>query len=132
MLKEFWDKNKSLIEFTGVMAALSGIFINIERPSNILALEALTNLKVFFLIVLLVFLIILSYSFIKMIYIYKGQNFKSTLLVRIFKSIIVATVFIYVILNLSRYIINFDFANTSYSIVMLVFSFFLIWLFDII
>lgn len=67
MFKEFWDKNPTLIKFTGFIIALNALFLNISIPQNQNAKWGLANIQVFSLFFLIVSLTILCFNFVKLL-----------------------------------------------------------------
>ncbi|MGC9610853.1 MAG: hypothetical protein ABSE68_01375 [Minisyncoccia bacterium] len=65
MLKEFWEKHKILIEFSGFTAGLCALFLNISLPQDKDAKLALVNIQIFWLLLLTIGLTVIFFYFVK-------------------------------------------------------------------
>lgn len=67
MLKKFWEKEPAFIGFSGIVATVGALFLNIPIPKNQAAQASLANIQVFWLILFIVCLIRLFYRFIRLV-----------------------------------------------------------------
>jgi len=69
MLKKFWDKELILIGFSGIVATIGALFLNIPKPSDQFpaAQSALADIQVFWLVLFTICLIRLFYTFIRLV-----------------------------------------------------------------
>lgn len=69
MLKKFWEKEPILISFSGVVATIGALFLDIPKPADTLpmAQSSLATIQVFWLVLFTICLIRLFYSFIRLV-----------------------------------------------------------------
>lgn len=113
MFKVFWDKEKNFITFSGVIAALGALFLNIPSPQLEDAKIALANIQVFWLVLLTLSLAKLFFSFTTLtLKAEREMKKKYDLPMGAFSMTVVIT-FLIVIGNFWRYI--FDLYGKSFS-----------------
>ena len=115
MIQNFWEKEKTLIAFTGSITAIAGLFLNITTPQNKAAISALVNIQVFWLVIVVVCLCKLFFSFLREI-IEIDKRLKTFYIF----SISVGYVFLWIIINLLNYIVNFNNQYSSFLIGIIV------------
>ena len=123
MFKSYYKEHAALINFTGVIGGLGALFLNVSPPSIEAAKSALVNIQVFWLIMLIVCLTILFFSFVKSIFTKEKEiwNAQKTPVTGFF-SVTAAIVFFWIILNLIEYTINFDPTRSAFFVSMLTMS----------
>lgn len=106
MFDKFWKKEKTLITFSGLIATLGALFLNIPTPQIDDAKLALANIQVFWLIILTISLTKLFFSFlIMLIKIEKKMENKYDFPVGMF-SVTSAATLLLVVGNFWRYILD--------------------------
>ncbi len=107
MFERFWKEQNTLLKFTGFIAAVGALFLNISPPQDQNAKLALANLQTFVLILLTIGLTMLFINFIKLLIkteksVLGKYDIPSTGLL----SSILGIIFLWVILSLWTYILG--------------------------
>ena len=109
MLRDFFKKEKELITFTGIIAALSALFLNVALPENEGARTSLVDLQIFWLLLLVFCLFLLFISYIKSVFNKEKEiHEKYDVGIKGMFSLLIGYVFFWVIFSLLNYIINFQ------------------------
>src|SRR5882762_9904527 len=131
MFEQFWKEQNTLLKFTGFIAALGALFLNISSPQDQNAKLALANIQTFVLILLTIGLTILFVNFTKFLLktergILNKYDIPSSGLL----TSLVAFIFLWVILSFGTYILGLY--QYSFGVFMtmafpLVICFFCLW-----
>lgn len=105
MFKEFWEKKKLSIQFTGFITGLGALFLNIPVPAQDQAKIFLSNVQVFWLALFTICLISLSIDFIVFLFFYeKTVLSKYAIPTTGIFSLSLAAILLWVVVNLLGYI----------------------------
>lgn len=119
MIKEFYEKNRSLIQIVAYTTAIGALFLNIPKPENVQAQNILLNIQMFWLILITAGLSSIFVDFVVFIIYIEKELRKKEIPVFITFSLSTSFVVIWFLFNLWNYIFLSYSDNLSHFLHML-------------